>query len=58
VIHEHKNLIDGAAAGFALVAGISLSQTALVVSILAGMASLILFGIRLHDRLRYGPPQR
>lgn len=55
MIHEHKNLIDATAAALALIAGISLSQTALVVSILAGLASLILFAIRLHDRIRYGP---
>lgn len=36
------------------IAGISLAQAALVMSLLAGAASFVLAAIRIHDRLRYG----
>ena len=39
---------------FAGVALVSLQQTAFVVTILAGLVSLILGAIKLHDRIRFG----
>jgi phage terminase Nu1 subunit (DNA packaging protein) len=42
---------------FAGVAVVSLSQTAFVLTIIATLISIALGGIKLHDRLRYGPKQ-
>lgn len=39
---------------FAGVAVVSLSQAALIVTLLAGLISITLGAIKLHDRLRYG----
>ena len=39
---------------FAGVAVVSLSQAALIVTIIAGLISITLGAIKLHDRLRYG----
>ena len=36
------------------VAAISLSQVALMVSIIAGLLSITWYGVRLYDRFRYG----
>jgi hypothetical protein len=49
-----KRAIDAAAVAGALVAGISLAQAALVISILAGLVSIILGAIRIYDRLKFG----
>ena len=40
---------------FAGVAVVSLSQTAFVLTIVATIISIILGGVKLHDRIRYGP---
>lgn len=51
---EHtKRALDLAAAAGAVTA-ISLSQVALVVSIIAGIMSIAWYGIRIADRLRNG----
>ena len=55
LLAEHQRLVDFATftlAGLAL--GTLLSQVAVIVTILAGLASLALALIRIHDRLRYG----
>ena len=49
-----KKLIDASAWIFAGVAAVSLSQTALVITILAGLASFILAAIRIYDRVVHG----
>lgn len=49
-----KRIFDLGAWLFAGVAAVSLSQTALIVTILAGLASFILAAIRIADRIRYG----
>jgi hypothetical protein len=54
MIHEHSQWIERLAYLFAGVAAVSLSQAALLVTLLAGLASLILASIRIHDRLKYG----
>ena len=46
--------IDRLAFLFAGVSAVSLSQTALFISIIAGLFSAILAAIRIHDRLKYG----
>jgi hypothetical protein len=52
---EHKHLLDWLAWGFAGVAAVSLSQLSYIVTILAGCASIVLFMISVHDRVKYGP---
>jgi hypothetical protein len=47
--------LDLAVAGFAGVAAISLSQAALIVTIIAGLASILLAAIRVYDRITFGP---
>lgn len=61
LVHElseqGKKAIDAAAITFAGVAAFSFWQgVALAVTILAGLASLTLACIRIHDRLKYGRP--
>jgi hypothetical protein len=54
-VHDHR-ILDTGAAAFAVIAGISFWQgIALAVTILAGLISITLGAIRIHDRLRYGP---
>jgi hypothetical protein len=36
------------------VAAVTLSQIALVVTIIAGLLSILWYAVRLHDRFRYG----
>jgi hypothetical protein len=57
VIHEHKNLVDCMAALLALIAGISLSQLALTLTVIATIGSISLIVLRWHDRIKYGPPR-
>lgn len=40
---------------FAAVAVVSLAKAALIVSVVAGLISIALGLIRLHDRIKYGP---
>lgn len=54
MISEHKNLIDTATWACALFAAVTINQVAAVVTLLAGIASLILFGMRVYDRLTCG----
>lgn len=55
---QAKHLIDTAAilCGVTAVASL-LAQIAVIVTILAGLASLSLAALRWHDRLKYGPPK-
>lgn len=48
-----KRALDLAAAAGAATA-ITLSQAALVVSIIAGLLSITWYGIRIYDRLKHG----
>lgn len=48
-----KRVLDILGAASA-VAAISLSQVALLVSIVAGLLSITWYGVRLFDRFRYG----
>ena len=50
-----KHWIDSASFLLAGVAVISLSQAALIATILAGAGSFILACCRIYDRLKYGP---
>ena len=52
--HLSNRLLDGVTFLLAGVAVVSLSQAALVVSIIAALISIICGGIRIHDRLKYG----
>jgi hypothetical protein len=56
VIQDHYRALDLSAAVFAGLAAFSFWQgIALAVTIIAGLLSIALAGIRLHDRVRYGP---
>ena len=44
-----KHWLDAGAIGGAIIAGVSLAQTALLVSIFAGLASLVLACLRIYD---------
>jgi hypothetical protein len=48
-----KRVLDTLAAVGAITA-ITLSQAALIVSIIAGLLSITWYGVRLYDRVRYG----
>lgn len=54
-LNEHQRLVDAAAWLCAGVAAVSLlQQLAFIVTILAGMGSLSLVGMRWYDRLKHG----
>jgi hypothetical protein len=55
VIHEHSRLVEALAYLFGGIALFSLAQAAVVMSLLAAIVSVVLGGIRLHDRIKYGP---
>lgn len=55
LLNEHRGLTDLATFLCAGVAVVSLSQAALLLTILSTLIAIILGGIRIHDRLRYGP---
>lgn len=55
MIHEQRHLLDWLTWLCAGIAAVSLAQTALIVTIVSGFVGIILGGIRLHDRLKYGP---
>ena len=56
MLHEHRHLLDYAAAGFAGLAAFSFWQgVALALTIVAAAMSIVLGMVRLHDRFRYGP---
>jgi hypothetical protein len=55
MIHEHRHLLDiltWACAGVSVT--LTLAQVASVVAIAAGIASLILFALKLYDRFTCG----
>jgi uncharacterized membrane protein len=54
-LHEHSKLVENLVWLFAGVAAVSLAQAAIVMSIMAAAVSVILGGIRIHDRIKYGP---
>jgi len=55
-LHENRHLIDWLAWAFAGVSVYGFLQGfALVVTILAGLGSLSLVGMRWYDRRKYGP---
>jgi uncharacterized membrane protein YeiH len=53
-----KHAVDLVAFLCAGVAAVSLAQTAVFVSIVAGVLSAVLAGMRIYDRLTYGPLKR
>ena len=55
ILNEHRGLTDLATFLCAGVAVVSLSQAALVLTILSTLIAIILGGVRLHDRIKYGP---
>lgn len=58
MIHHHlpDRWLDGLAFLFAGVSAVSfLSELALVITILAGLASISLAALRWHDRIKFGP---
>jgi hypothetical protein len=54
-MHDHR-MLDAATWGSALIAAVSLANAALVLTVIATLISIALGLIRLHDRIRYGPP--
>lgn len=54
-LNDHRGFTDLATFLCAGVAVVSLSQAALVLTIISTVIAIILGGIRIHDRLRYGP---
>jgi hypothetical protein len=50
-------LVDYMAGLLALVAGISLAQLALTLTVIATIGSISLIALRWHDRIKYGPPR-
>jgi hypothetical protein len=51
---QAKHWVDAGAFAGAVIAGVSLANAALVVTIIAGLISIMLGLIRVHDRLKYG----
>lgn len=52
---EHRGLTDLLTFLCAGVAVVSLSQAALILTIVSTLIAIALGGFRLHDRIRYGP---
>lgn len=50
-----KHFIDFVALSGAVVAGVSLASAAIFMSLLAATCSVIWFGVRIYDRIKYGP---
>ena len=57
-LNGHRGLTDLLTFLCAGVAVVSLSQAALIMSLLAAAMSLVLGAIRVHDRWKYGPGKR
>lgn len=55
MIHEHSRLVEALAYAFGGLALISLTQAAVVMSLMAATVSVILGAIRIHDRIKFGP---
>ena len=53
-LNEHTKRVLDFAGALSAVAAISLSQVALLVSIVAGLLSIAWYGIRIYDRFRTG----
>jgi hypothetical protein len=57
-LNDHtRHLLDAGTWILAGVAAFSLAQAALVITMLAGIASFILASIRIYDRIRFGRSQ-
>jgi hypothetical protein len=54
-LNEHRGLSDLATFLCAGVAVVSLSQAAVVLTIVSTLIAIVLGGIRIHDRIKYGP---
>ena len=54
-LNGHRGLTDLLTFLCAGVAVVSLSQAALVLTIISTVIAIVLGGIRIHDRVRYGP---
>jgi hypothetical protein len=50
-----KHWLDLVAFTGAIVAGFSLATAALFMSFLAALCSVLWFGVRIYDRIKYGP---
>jgi hypothetical protein len=50
-----KHGLDLVALAGVFVAGVTLANAALFMSFIAALCSVIWFGVRIHDRLKYGP---
>jgi hypothetical protein len=53
-LSEHTKRLLDLCAGAASVMAIGLSQVAAMVSIAAGLLSIVWLGLRIYDRLKYG----
>jgi hypothetical protein len=53
-LNEHTKRVLDAVGAVSAAAAISLSQVALLVSIVAGLLSITWYGVRLFDRFKYG----
>lgn len=53
-LSEHTKRALDMIGAVSAVAAISLSQVALMVSVVAGLLSITWYGIRIYDRLRHG----
>ena len=54
-LNEHRGVTDLATFLCAGVAVVSLSQAALVLTIISTLIAIVLGAIRIHDRVKYGP---
>lgn len=57
-LNENRGVADFLTYLSAGVAVVSLTQAALFASLVAALVSIILGGIRIHDRLKYGPGRK
>jgi methyl coenzyme M reductase subunit D len=55
VIHEQSQWFERLAYLFTAVAAFSLSQAAYILTIVSTLIAIVLGGIKIHDRLKYGP---
>jgi hypothetical protein len=53
-LNEHTKRVLDFAGALSAVAAISLSQIALMVSIVAGLLSILWYAVRLYDRFKHG----
>lgn len=55
LLNEHRGVTDLLTFLCAGVAVVSLSQAAVLLTIVSTLIAIILGGVRLHDRIKYGP---